>query len=182
MDLKKIDNLFLNYCFKKEKLYIDEEELSFDNVYVNENNTEVYVVEKINLDDLNKNKIEEYQEEILWFENFTENYFLKYNVNLVIVYDGSQDIDEVRKYIEKYERDSNICKKIFLDINSDDSLCILPFSDIEILTFQENRNLDTRNKLKEIIKSDELIRNLSKYDINDEYIENNIISILECEG
>ena len=75
--MQKIDKLFIENGFKKEKLYIDKEELPFNNVYINQSNTEVYIVEKLDLNDLQNNKIEEYQDEILWFENFTENYFLK---------------------------------------------------------------------------------------------------------
>ncbi len=181
MNLKKIDDLFFKYCFRKEKLCIDSEELAFENVYINKNNTEVYIVEKLNLDNLSKNKIEEYQEEILWFENFTDNYYLKYNINLVILYDEGQVNSEFRGYVEKYERDSNICKKIFLDISNEDSLCILPFLDIEVMTEKENQDLDIMNDLSNILKSNELINFLSKDNLSEEYIEKNIINILEYE-
>ena len=50
--MQKIDKLFIENGFKKEKLYIDKEELPFNNVYINQSNTEVYIVEKLDLNDM----------------------------------------------------------------------------------------------------------------------------------
>ena len=175
--MQKIDKLFIENGFKKEKLYIDKEELPFNNVYINQSNTEVYIVEKLDLNDLQNNKIEEYQDEILWFENFTENYFLKYNMNLNILYDEQNIEDEFKNYIQKYERDSNICKKIFLDINNKDNLCILPFINIEVQK-EDDSSADTLEKLECILKSKDLLSILIQEDLDDSYIESNVVDLL----
>lgn len=181
MDLKKIDNLFLKYNFKKEKLYIDEDILDFENIYINKDRTEVYIVEEVSLDQIKGSIIEEFQEEILWFENFTENYYLKYNINLIILYDESNSNKEFRRYIEKYERDSGICKKIFIDIKNEDNLCMLPFIDIEIKHDIENPSLDISSEIKKILKDDNLVNILLNSNLDEENNYNDVISLIKCE-
>lgn len=181
MELKNVDELFEKYCFKKEKLYVYDEELPFKNVYINRYNTEAYIVEQISLDELNNNKIEEYEEQILWFENFTEEYYLKYNMNLMILYkEDKKNKIQFNDFIQKYERDSNICKKIFLDINNKENTFILPFVNIENSINKEDIP-NPFEKLRDILKNDELILELGKKNINDEYMEKNILHLFDME-
>ncbi|MCS4516629.1 hypothetical protein JTT07_04410 [Clostridium botulinum] len=76
-----------------------------------------------------KQKIEEYQRRILWFQNCSDNEIIKYNINIIITYNSSKITDENRfvEDIKKYERDLNICRKIFIDLDDENSINILPF-------------------------------------------------------
>ncbi|CEQ02931.1 hypothetical protein GOD97_12800 [Paeniclostridium sordellii] len=180
MELEKVDKLFLEYNFKRDKLYVDNDELPFKNVYINKDNTEAYIVEKFDLNDLENNRIEEYEEEILWFENFTENYYLKYNMNLIILYKEKELDDKYSSYIQKYERDSNVCKKIFLDISNQDNLCILPFVNIEGQRYNA-KTIDTMDALQEVFECKDLISTLSEDNVDDRYIEMDIVGLLGVE-
>ena len=98
-------------------------------------------------------------------------------MNLIILYDEQNIEDEFKNYIQKYERDSNICKKIFLDINNKDNLCILPFINIEVQK-EDDSSADTLEKLECILKSKDLLSILIQEDLDDSYIESNVVDLL----
>jgi hypothetical protein len=134
---RKIEETLLKCGYAKYDFFIldgeDRIKFDFDNTFTNEEKTELYIIiEK----DISKEKIKQYEEEILWFQNWYNDNALIYNINLILIYDKNISNEEFSNLIFKYERDTHICRKIFINSDSDiGELNVLPFNPLNEIEF-----------------------------------------------
>jgi hypothetical protein len=139
MMLEKIQEMLLNNGYVKKEIYMYEnnEKIRFDfeNVYINEQETEMYILINSYLSD---ERIISYHNQILCFQNWCNNDILIYNINLILIYENSGESRELRDLIYKFEKDGHLCRKIFIDSKSklvDLELDILPFKPLGVVQF-----------------------------------------------
>ena len=159
MDKQKIKEILEYYGYNKSKLKISNKELDIEDVFIKDNK-EVYIILQ---DELWIEKIEKYQRMILWFQNCIDNEVIKYNINIIILY---RDVDIEHKskmidYIKKYERDLHFCRKLFINLDDESSLNILPFYKIKCVNL-EGESINLREKIKGIINDKILFEELIK--------------------
>jgi len=168
MEILNIRELLIKYGYNKSSFVIRKKKIDIPNVYIKEDKEAYLILEYSFL----KQKIEEYQRRILWFQNCSDNEIIKYNINIIITYNSSKITDENRfvEDIKKYERDLNICRKIFIDLDDENSINILPFLNIDVEGTEEE---ETRviTKIKDIIKNSDVISELLKEKPDFESIE-----------
>ena len=172
MEKINIKGILEQYGYCQSKLKISNKELDIDDVFIKDNK-EVYIILQ---DELWMVKIENYQRMILWFQNCTNNEVIKYNINVIILY-RNMDIEQNSKmidYIKKYERDLHFCRKLFINLDDESSLNILPFYKIKCVTL-EGESLNLRDKIKGIIHNkilfEELTKEIPDFNIINEFSE-----------
>ncbi|WP_392486569.1 hypothetical protein ACER0A_004920 [Haloimpatiens sp. FM7315] len=172
MDKIKIEQLLINYGFNKSKLIIGKDTEVFSEVFIKENKEAYILFEGL----INKESINKYQKKILWFQNWSDSDILRYNINLLIPYKSSKvNRDEFNRYIFKFERDSHICRKIFLDLDNENCIDLLPFNKINLTTSQVNSNSLKRELIK-VLQKDDIYQELMKEDIDLELIKKELLS------
>lgn len=129
--IKKVNEILLSCGYKMREFSMcqnDEDvKLNFDNIYVNSDETEMYILVENYISESN---IKNYHDEILFFQNWYNNEILIYNINLILIYENNSSNQELRNLIFKYEKDTHLCRKIFIDSKSelnDLEFDILPF-------------------------------------------------------
>ena len=162
----------ISYGFNKSKLIIRENTEVFDEVFIKENK-EAYIL----FDGLiNEESINKYQKKILWFQNWSDSDILRYNINLLIPYKSSQiNKEEFNKYIFKFERDSHICRKIFLDLDNENCIDLLPFNKIN-LTKSDVDSSSLKKELIEVLYTDNIYQELMKEDFDIELLKKELLS------
>lgn len=170
MEKINIKEILEQYGYCESKLKISNRELDINDVFIKDNK-EVYIILQ---NELWMEKIEDYQRMILWFQNYINDEVIKYNINIIILY-RNFDIEQNSKmlyYIKKYERDLHFCRKLFVNLDDESSLNVLPFYKIKCATL-ESGSLNLRDKIKEIINNkilfEELIKENPNFDIINEF-------------
>ncbi|MDF0736471.1 hypothetical protein [Bacillus pacificus] len=180
IDLLKVNGFKEKKFIKKRVIYNQKERkqeiqefniLEFEFVFVNEVETELYIVEE--KDSLfTYEEIEEFNIKIAAFLTFLGNSPIKYNVNLVLLCPlnlknlDEEDEREVR-YILGHERNKYNCRKIFLDTanqNFEEELSILPSLPINVQI--ENLNIGYGGLLEQVklALGEDLYQELNKFD------------------
>lgn len=172
MEKINIKEILEKYGYCESKLKISNKELDIDDVFIKDNK-EVYIILQ---DELWMEKIENYQRMILWFQNCTYNEVIKYNINIIILY-RYVDLEKNYKiidYIKKYERDLHFCRKLFVNLDDESSLNVLPFYKIKCVNL-EGESISLRDKIKGIIDNkilfEELIKEIPDFNIINELSE-----------
>ncbi|CDM68416.1 hypothetical protein CM240_1252 [Clostridium bornimense] len=172
MDKIKIEKLLVSYGFNKSKLIIGRDTEVFSEVFIKDNKEAYILFEGL----INVELIDKYQKKILWFQNWSDNEILRYNINLLIPYKSSQvNRDEVNKYIFKFERDSHICRKIFLDLDNENCIDLLPFNKINLSKSDVNSN-SLKKELVKVLHTDNIYQELIKEDFDLELIKKELLS------
>ncbi len=172
MEKIKIESLLSDNGFIKSKLLIGKDTEVFNKVFVKDNK-EAYIVYEGPITEAN---INEYQEKILWYQNWCNNDILKYNINLLFLYKASlEDMKELSKLIFIYERDSHVCRKIFLDLESKKSLDLLPFMKIRLEEIKVKSN-DLRSEIIEVVKTEDIYNELLKETFDVELLKKELLS------
>lgn len=92
MEILNIRELLIKYGYNKSSFVIRKKKIDIPNVYIKEDKEAYLILEYSFL----KQKIEEYQRRILWFQNCSDNEIIKYNINIIITYNSSKITDENR--------------------------------------------------------------------------------------
>ncbi|WP_160691716.1 hypothetical protein [Clostridium sp. C2-6-12] len=172
MEKIRIENLLISYGFDKRKLEIGQDTVVLDEVFLKDDKEAYILFEGM----INEESINEYHKKILWFQNWSDSDILRYNINLLILYKSSKvDIDEVSKYIFKFERDSHICRKIFLNLDDEKCIDLLPFNKINLTTSQVNSS-SLKKELTKVLKTDDIYNELMKEDFDLELIKKELLS------
>jgi len=164
MDRLKIERLLISNGFNKCKLEIEQETEVFDEVFLKDNK-EAYILFD---GEISEDSINEYQKKILWFQNWSDNEILRYNINLLIPYKSSE-VNKIiiNKYIFKFERDSHVCRKIFLNLDDEKSADLLPFKKIKLSERKVYAN-DLKKEIISILSTNTVYNELLKeeFDLN----------------
>ncbi|MBV4418926.1 hypothetical protein KM800_06195 [Clostridium tyrobutyricum] len=162
----KIEEILLICGYSKCEFFINDckenIKFEFDNIFSNKEKTEAYIIIS---EDISEKIMKKYETEILWFQNcYRDNEALIYNINLIILYDNKRLNQEMSNLIFKYERDTHICRKIF--INSDSELGeleldVLPFKPLKKIEFKGQEE-QLRNKITSIIGGQDIYYELLK--------------------
>lgn len=170
MEKINIKEILEQYGYYESKLKISNRELDINDVFIKDNK-EVYIILQ---NELWMEKIEDYQRMILWFQNYIDDEVIKYNINIIILY-RDLDIEQNSKmidYIKKYERDLHFCRKLFVNLDDENSLNILPFYKIKGVNLG-GESMNLREKIKGIIDNkilfEELIKEIPDFDIINEF-------------
>lgn len=161
MGIQKIKEILIENGYENRNLKIRGKDIEIPNTYMKDEK-EVYILLKY--EDINK--LINYQTKILWFQNCTNNRIIKYNINIIILYDNSKsDTIDLSNYISFFERDTNICRKIFVNIDDIDSLNVLPFYEENSLDYEEiEKNILA--KIESVIANKEIYIKLSERNFN----------------
>ncbi|HEY8890309.1 MAG TPA: hypothetical protein VIM70_08640 [Clostridium sp.] len=172
MDKAKIENLLISNGFNKSNLEIGEGVKVFENIYLKDNK-EAYIL----FDGLiSEESIYECQKKILWFQNWNDNEVLRYNINILIPYKSSQvNKKEVNKYIFKFERDSHICRKIFLNLDNDNCIDLLPFNKIQLSDSKVSAS-DLKKEIINILNTDIVYKELLKDEFDLDLLKKELFS------
>lgn len=166
-------NLLERAGYKKTQLKIRDYIIKLDNVYMFEEK-EAYVV----VDTISEEKMKEVVNMILSYQNMISNPILTFNINIIYLF-KSVDTETIafKRLKNIYENDTNICRKIFLNIEDDDSMDLLPFQSVE-LDEVENNILHLRDGLTRIIDNNDFYSQLSSDDIDID----NVLKIINVGG
>ena len=159
MDKQSVKGIMECYGYNNSKLKVSNKELDIDDVFIKDDK-EVYIILE---DELWMDKIESYQRMILWFQNCVDNEIIKYNINIIILYrnlDIEQDFKMI-DYIKKYERDLHFCRKLFINLDDENSLNILPFYKIKSVSI-ERKDAVLRERIDRIINNNVVVEELIK--------------------
>ncbi|MDU6808230.1 MAG: hypothetical protein E6423_05535 [Clostridium sp.] len=159
MDKQSVKGIMECYGYNNSKLKVSNKELDIDDVFIKDDK-EVYIILE---DELWMDKIESYQRMILWFQNCVDNEIIKYNINIIILYrnlDIEQDFKMI-DYIKKYERDLHFCRKLFINLDDENSLNILPFYKIKSVSI-ERKDAGLRERIDRIINNNVVVEELIK--------------------
>lgn len=172
MDKIRIENLLISHGFNKCKLEIGKGTEVFSEVFLKDNK-EAYIL----FDGLiSEASINEYQKKILWFQNWSDSEILRYNMNLLVPYKSSQvDKEEFSKYIFKFERDSHVCRKIFLDLDSENCVDLLPFNKINLSESTVCAN-DLKKEIINILKTETVYEELLKEEFDLDLLKKELLS------
>jgi hypothetical protein len=131
--MKKIFELFTQNNYKEDNLIFVNEDLQLETyqsikflekVFMHKTNNEMFIILNMLAKELTaecQNKsIKDWEENIIGFINFGLSYienkeYLKYSTNLIILVRKGYPLDE----IIKIEKSSNICRKIYIQIEDD---------------------------------------------------------------
>lgn len=172
MDKTKIEKLLISYGFNQSKLIIGKDIEVFSEVFIKDNKEAYIIFEGV----INEDSINKYQKKILWFQNWSDSEVLRYNINLLIPYKSSQvDKEEFDKYIFKFERDSHICRKIFLNLDSENYVDLLPFNKINLSRSDVSAN-GLRKELIKILQTDTIYQELIKIDCDYDLLKKELLS------
>ena len=159
MDKQSVKGIMECYGYNNSKLKVSNKELDIDDVFIKDDK-EVYIILE---DELWMDKIESYQRMILWFQNCVDNEIIKYNINIIILYrnlDIEQDFKMI-DYIKQYERDLHFCRKLFINLDDENSLNILPFYKIKSVSI-ERKDAGLRERIDRIINNNVVVEELIK--------------------
>lgn len=149
MMIEKIEEILLNCGYLKKEFYTvknkENIEFEFDNIYVNADDTEMYILVEDYVSEVN---IKKYHDEILFFQNWYNNEILIYNINLILIYNNDSTDEELRNLIYKYEKDAHLCRKIFID-----SLSELNDLEFDILPFRPLGAVKISNQSEQLKKN-----------------------------
>lgn len=172
MNKIEIESHLINNGFIKSKLLIGKDTEVFSEVFVKDDK-ESYIIYEGSITDAN---INDYQEKILWFQNWCSNDILKYNINLLFLYKASlEDMKELSKLIFIYERDSHVCRKIFLDLERKKSLDLLPFMKLRLEEIKV-KSSDLRREIIEVLKTEEIYNELLEETFDIELLKRELLS------
>ncbi|NAS18709.1 hypothetical protein GND98_012725 [Clostridium butyricum] len=164
MEKEKIIDILEKFEYKKSQLVVKEESLDIGDVFIKDNKEVYIIVDKFITEEL----IEECKFQLLWYQNWCENEILMFNINIIFIYDSnSYNKVDISKIISKYERDSSVCRKLFIDLRDESDLDILPFREVNL----ENGKISEvklKNSIIEKLKSEKLYLNLLNINYEDE--------------
>lgn len=171
MEITNIKELLVSNGYIESALRVKNKEFKIPQLYIKQDKEAYLLLEYRLLGE----KLNEYQNEFLWFQNFSDNEVIKYNINILILYKHSEikDEDSLIHDIRKYERDLNVCRKIFVDLDEEGSLNSIPFLEIkgEVREEEEKKMIE---EIKDILGNNELIEELNKDNPNLESIKDNL--------
>ena len=92
MEIQSIRNLLVESGYNKSNFTIGKKVIDIPDMYIKQNKEAYIILEYL----IFKEKFEEYQRKILWFQNCSDNEIIKYNINIIIVYNSSEikDVDD----------------------------------------------------------------------------------------
>ncbi len=158
--LEKIKEILISNRYIKKEFHMsyNDEKIKFDfeNVYVNEKATEMYILVENNI---SNEIIESYHNRILCFQNWYDDDILIYNINLILIYQNRKENKELHDLIYKYEQDGHLCRKIFINSKYDFDeleLDILPFKPLGTVQFKNKGDSLKKNMI-------ELLGNIDMY-------------------
>ncbi|MDU4892358.1 MAG: hypothetical protein E6344_18725 [Clostridium sp.] len=164
MDKKRIVDLLLNNDYKASALMVEDEKIDFGETFIKDDKEAYIVIDKI----VNEKIIEEYKSKILWFQNWCMNEILLFNINLIILYKNNDyEPKALRKLIAEYERDSSICRKIFIDIEDESDLDMIPFNSVIIKEKLVN-DVNVKKEIVKVVKNEKTYQKLTKLDVKNE--------------
>lgn len=176
MEIQNIEELLLKSGYIKSNFNVSGKIIDIPNVFIKDDK-EAYLILDYNF---MEDKIIEYQRKILWFQNFSINEIIKYNINMIITYKSSQlkKDDDIIENIMKYERDVHICRKLFVDLDYDNSISVLPFLNINSKSAEDERNKLIKD-IAEVIKNHnvytEIIKDKPDFSVIEELFDKEII-------
>ena len=163
MEIQSIRNLLVESGYNKSNFTIGKKVIDIPDMYIKQNKEAYIILEYL----IFKEKFEEYQRKILWFQNCSDNEIIKYNINIIIVYNSSEikDVDDFITDIKKYECDLHICRKIFIDLENEENINLLPFLRIQAKGKAEEE-ISLISEIKSVINNEEVISELLKEEPN----------------
>lgn len=168
MEIQNIRNLLEENEYNKSNFTIGKKVIDIPDMYIKQNKEAYIILEYLKF----KEKLNEYQRKILWFQNCSDNEIIKYNINIIIVYKLSEinDLDDFISDIKKYERDLHICRKIFIDLENEENINLLPFLSIQAKVKAEDK-ISLISEIKNVINNEEIILELLKEEPNFDLID-----------
>lgn len=159
MEIQSIRNLLVESGYEQSNFTVGKKVIDIPNIYIKQNKEAYIILEYL----IFKEKLEEYQRKILWFQNCSDNEIIKYNINIIIVYNLSEirNTDDLISDIKKYERDLHICRKIFIDLENEENVNLLPFLRIQSKVKYEEE-IPLVSEIKDVINNEDIIYELLK--------------------
>lgn len=168
MEIQSIRDLLVENGYNKSNFKIGKKVIDIPDMYIKQNKEAYLILEYL----IFKEKLNEYQRKILWFQNCSDNEIIKYNINIVVVYKLSEikDVDDFITDIKKYERDLHICRKIFIDLENEENINLLPFLSIQAKVKSEGE-ISLISEIKSVINNEDVISELLKEEPNFKFID-----------
>lgn len=168
MEIQSIRDLLVESGYNKSNFIIGKKVIDMNDTYIKQNKEAYIILEYLTF----KEKLDEYQRKILWFQNCSDNEIIKYNINIIVLYSSSKikDADDFISDIKKYERDLHICRKIFIDLENEENINLLPFLRIQAKGKAEEE-VSIISEIKSVISDEDVIYELLKEEPNFKVID-----------